>query len=390
MSSFLRRLPLSRLLLLCGAVLVIGASGAALASAVTSGPVPAPKPLAQAVHDALGAAPVEGISARIQYTNRLLEGANLASGSGEGGQLASSPLLQGATGRLWVAKDGRARLELQANGGDTEVVLDDHVVSIYGAAPDTVYRYTLPQYEGASEGSAQGSNAPTDAANGTHEAPTVSQIEEAISHLSQHAVISGATPGDVAGQPAYTVRISPKETGSLLGGAELSWDAVHGLPLRAALYSSSTAAPVIELAATEVSYGPVESSVFEINPPAGAKIVELGHSRAGSETAGGTASETPGGSGSQTPGGTNADRQSKVRTVGRGITSVLVVESPTSGGSGSSPPTSGMQKVKINGTIASELPTALGTLLRFERSGVSYLLVGAVKPAVVEGVARGL
>ena len=50
----------------------------------------------------------------------------------------------------------------------------------------------------------------------------------------------------------------------------------------------------------------------------------------------------------------------------------------------------GLQKVKINGIEASELPTALGTLLSFERSGVHYLLAGAVSPAAVEAVAKGL
>ena len=43
-----------------------------------------------------------------------------------------------------------------------------------------------------------------------------------------------------------------------------------------------------------------------------------------------------------------------------------------------------------SGTTAAELPTALGTLLGFERSGVRYLLVGAVTPANIEAVAKGL
>ena len=71
----------------------------------------------------------------------------------------------------------------------------------------------------------------------------MAKIEEAISHLSQHADVSGATPTDVAGQPAYTVRVSPKEGGSLFGGVELSFDAVHGVPLRAAIYSSTSPRP---------------------------------------------------------------------------------------------------------------------------------------------------
>src|SRR5580692_1872837 len=111
MSYFLRRLPLSRLLALCVTVLAVGIGATALAVALGTGPVPPPKPLAQAVHDALAAPPVDGVSARIELTDHLLEGANLASQEGSGGEAAASPLLTGASGRLWISGDGRVRLE---------------------------------------------------------------------------------------------------------------------------------------------------------------------------------------------------------------------------------------------------------------------------------------
>jgi outer membrane lipoprotein-sorting protein len=381
MSSLLRRLPVTRLLLLCGALVAAGASGAAIASAVDTGPLPEPKSLAHAIHDVYQAAPVDGITARIQYTNHLLEGASLAGAAGSAGQLASSPLLQGASGRLWVAKDGRVRLELQAEGGDTEVILDNRTVSIYGVAPDTVYRYTLPQHQEGSAGAAPGSTS-----GGGHSVPSVAKIEEALSHLSEHANVVGATPANIAGQSAYTARVSPKERGSLLGAAELSWDAVHGIPLRAAIYSSHSASPVIELAASEISYGPVASSVFEIKPEAGAKIVEPQH-REGPEAP--SRGATPG---TPTPPAPATDQgHPHVKTIGHGITSVLALETPTPANGGKAPSLpSGLQKVDINGATAYELPTALGTILSFERAGVSYVVGGALNPPAVEAAARGL
>ncbi len=141
--NILRRLPLSRLLLLCGAIVVAGISVTAIASAVGSGPTPPAKPLAEAVHDALGAPAVQGVTANIKLTNHLLEGANLA-GSGQGGELASSPLINGGSGRLWISSDGKIRLELQAEKGDTQVISDGNSVSIYDAASNTLYRYTPP------------------------------------------------------------------------------------------------------------------------------------------------------------------------------------------------------------------------------------------------------
>jgi outer membrane lipoprotein-sorting protein len=367
MSYFLRRLPLSRLLLLCALVAVLGVSLTALASALASGPTPPPKPLAEAVHDALaGGQQVEGVTAQIQWTDHLLEGANLASGSGEAGQLSSSPLVSGASGRLWLSKEGHVRLELQAEKGDTQVYYDGKTVSIYDASSNTLYRYTPPTHEHAGSSSDSGSGS-------SQEPPSVAKIEEAISHLSEHANVSGATPTDIAGQAAYTVRVSPKEQGSLLGGAELSFDALHGVPLRAAVYSTQSSAPALELAATSISYGPVESSVFQFTPPANATIKDVKLSEEnGSQT----------GEGGEHP---------TVTKHGHGLSTIVVIEGKAkSEPGGSSPLPPGLPQVKIDGTTATELTTELGTLLSFERSGVQYLLAGAVEPGAVETVAKGL
>ena len=379
--NFLRRLPLSRLLLLCGLVLALGISITAFASAVGSGPTPQPKPLAVAVHDALSAPSVQGFSANVKLTNHLLEGVNLASGSSSGaGQLASSPLLSGASGRLWIANDGRVRLELQAEKGDTQLYYDGHTVSLYDAASNTVYRYVLPS--GAGGWTLYGplsksKQAPDSSAPDHHETPSVAKIEEAVSKLKQHANVSGASPSDVAGQPTYTVRVSPNEGGSLIGGAELSWDANNGTPLRAAIYSSTSSSPVIELAATdEVSYGPVASSVFEFKPPAGAKVQEV---------------KLPEKSASTTTTQTDSGTHPTVTQHGHGIAGVVVAEGKTvSGRTSASTLPEGLPQVAINGVKATELPTALGTLLSFERSGVRYVLGGFVPPSTVEAVARGL
>ncbi len=369
--NILRRLPLSRLLALCALGLAIAASAAAIALAMGAGPTPPAKPLAQAIHDALAegrAAPVQGVSASITYTDHLLEGASLASGGHEG-EWTSSPLLAGASGRLWLASDGDLRIELQSQQGDTQILYDGRTLELYNAATNTLYRYTPP----ASEPSTH-----------THEVPTVAKIEEAVSHLSRHADVSGATPTDVAGQPAYSVRVSPNEGGSLFGGVELAWDASNGVPLRAAIYSSTSSSPVIELAATEISYGPVAASVFELNPPANAKVEEVS---ANDSVDAHATHKAPDGKG-----------RPKITSHGSGPTSIAVLASSRYGESeeeagakaGTSQSLEGLPKVSINGASASELRTELGTVLSFERGGVRYLLAGSVDPAAVEALARSL
>ena len=376
--NIFRRLPLMRLLLVCGLTVAVGVCATALAFALGSGPTPPPKPLANAVHDALSGArtgQVQGFSASITFTDHLLEGAGLASG-GQSGELTSSPLVTGASGRLWIAKNGDARLELQSEKGDTQILYDGHTLQLYDAASNTLYRYTPPAQPPADTSSGQGAEA-------AGQVPSVSKIEEAIARLGKHADVSGATPTDVAGQPAYTVRLSPNEGGSLFGGVELSFDANNGVPLRSAIYSSGSSSPVVELSAGEVSYGPVAESVFAFSPPPGVKIEEV----------------KPPGEGSQEgdPSSHTADKP-KITTYGHGVSAIAVLASSQSGeaktkdtgqksaGEG----LEGLPKVTIKGVSASELRTALGTLLSFQQDGVSYLLAGSVTPAAIEALARGL
>jgi outer membrane lipoprotein-sorting protein len=372
--NILRRLPLSRLLLLCGAVVALGVGLTAIASALDSGPTPPPAPLAQAVNKALSGPQVEGVTARVTFTNHLLEGASLAGGGGDGGNsLTSNPLVNGASGRLWAAPDGRLRIELQSAKGDTQIVYDGHTVSVYDGSSNTIYRYT-PKQDTTSGSGCSDSAEGVVCRNKGYEAPSVAKIEEAIAHLSEHADVSGATPTDVGGQPAYTVRISPKEGGSLIGGAELSFDANHGFPLRTAVYSSKSSAPVIELAATEVSYGPVDGSVFSISPPANATVHVIEPS-----------SDQTSGQNSAKP-----DGQGKLTGHGHGLSTIGVLETPAHGAAKEGGALEQLPTVNINGTTANELRTELGTILTFERSGVRYVVAGAVEAGQVEALAREL
>lgn len=374
--NILRRLPLSRLLLLCAVVVAVGIGATALALAVGAGPTPPPKPLAQALHDALAAPKPDGVSARIQLTNRLLEGANLAGGGGgEASQLSASPLISGASGRLWVASNGHAHLELQSEKGDTQILWDGKTVEMYDASTNTLYRYTPPA-ESDTGSSTDGGGA--NSSSTEHGVPSVAEIEEHITKASQHASVSGATPTDLAGQAAYTVRVSPREDGGLIAGAEVSWDAVHGNPLRAAIYSTDSAAPVVELAATEISYGQPDGSALEFTPPANATVKDVTLPQQDSSKAGSSSQ-----SGQQEP---------HVTVHGKGLGAIVLAESPVKAGERESSigQLEGLQQVEVNGAKASELQTQLGTLLTFERAGVRYLLAGSATPSAIEAFARGL
>ena len=104
--KFLRRISNRQLLAVGSAVVALAAGTTALAMATNgSGPKPNPKPLPVAVHDALTAPSVSGVSARIKFTNHLVDSSSIQAGS--------DPIISGATGRLWASADGMLRLELQ-------------------------------------------------------------------------------------------------------------------------------------------------------------------------------------------------------------------------------------------------------------------------------------
>src|SRR5918995_810637 len=129
----------TRRLVTIAAVLVAVAAGAGIAqAALNSAPTPDPKPLDRAVHDALNAPAVEGVTARIEFTNNLLPSGSLPENT-------ASPILTGATGRLWLTGDGRLRLELQSSNGDAQIVADGERFMVYDAASKTAYTGRLPE-----------------------------------------------------------------------------------------------------------------------------------------------------------------------------------------------------------------------------------------------------
>ncbi len=420
MSNFLRRLPLSRLLALCATVVAIGALAAALASALGTGPTPPPKPLADAVHDALEQGhtnPVAGVSARIELTDRLIEGSSLAN---QAGSSASNPLLTGASGRLWISADGRVRVELQSERGDTEIFYDGRTVSLYDGSSNMLYRYTLQESgEGASGWASDATNRRSN--DGGHSIPTVAEIQEAIGKVMERANLSGAIPTDVAGQAAYAVRISPSHDGGLVGGAELAWDAAHGVPLKLAVYSTQSPSPVLELAATEVSYEAIPESVFAFTPPPGAKVTEVKPGTTDTGSKGSKRSAEPrvtherglaavqaavpftidapptlaGMDRDEVRGAQVNGHAAALVTYGRGLGGIAVLQSAAKGGADAEeealPSSLGeLPKVALPGASATELPTPLGTLMSFRRAGVAYLLAGSVTAATLQEAAKGL
>jgi len=384
-----RTLSTTRLVALVTFLIVIAGGGAALAVAARGGgETPPPKPLAQALHDALAGAKPDGITADITFTNKLFPSGALTGAAG-------SSLLSGATGRLWVTNDGRGRLELQSDAGDVQIVWNDQQVTVYDASSNTVYKLTLP---------AQSTTSPD---TGSYTPPALSEITTFLTQLSQQATVSDAQPDNVGTQPAYTVTVSPKHDGGLLGEAQLAFDAANGVPLRIAIYAQGSSSPALALTATKISFGAVASADVDISPPAGAKVVDLSsavQSHGGSDQGGTTdtsglaavqaavdfpvtAPDTLVGLPRQHVGLLGKD--SALAVYGQGLGAIVVVEHKADAGSTGNMIT-GLPTISLNGVTAHELATELGTVIEWQQSGTSFVLAGSLPPAAAESAAREL
>jgi hypothetical protein len=384
-----RTLSTARLIAFAAVVVVVVAGGAfAVAATGGSGATPAPKPLPQAIHDALAGQQPGGITASIGFTNKLFPSGALV------GQ-AGSALMSSATGRLWVNANG-GRLELQSDAGDAQIVWSKTKVTVYDATSNTAYTADLPKDSGG-------------AATGTGTAvPSVDEITKSLAELGKQWTVSGADPSNTGGQESYTVKVSPSHDGGLLGSAQLAFDALRGVPLKFAIYAQGSSSPVLALEATDVSHGDVPNSDVQVSPPAGAKIVDL------SSQMQGTAAKHDG----STPPVAGLDAVTKaapfavvapdtlvglprhdVRLVGgktvfaiygQGLGEVVVVERASDAGAKQSSPLDALPQVTIDGATGHELATQLGTILTWNRSGVSYVLAGSLPSAAAEAAARSL
>ncbi len=410
----LRIAPTRRLTVFLGALVALVLSATIAQAALTgSGPTPSPKALANAILDAFDAPEPDGLTAKIRFTNRLLPSGSLPSG-------AASPLAAGADGRLWIQESGRFRLELQSDAGDAQIVSDGDRVTVYDASSNTVYRATLPEQ-------AEDAARPRRHAS---EKLTLARIQRTLDRLAKAWTVSGAEPTSTAGRPTYTVKISPKDDGGLLGAAQVAWDSVRGAPLRAAVYARGRSEPVLELAATDVSYDAVPDSAVVVAPPKGAKVNDLtadegsgpgrgaGTGALGAYEVSGTHAKRP------TPQSVAAVRRAlsfdvaapatlaglprrAVRLVtldgergalaiyGRGLGAIGVLQHEAGAAKPAPAPTRRhgdrslrLPQVDIDGTPGTELATALGTVVTFEQDGVAYVVAGLVAPVAAENAAR--
>jgi hypothetical protein len=370
-------------------ILVAGVSSAIAFSAFGgSGPtVPPPESLDQAVQGALTAPQVPGLTGTAKLTGDLFPDASF-------GSLGSS--LTSATGHFSATGDGSGRIDLQTALGAVQIGWTKDALTIYEPSENTAYELQLP----ASVGS------------GSHEQPTLAQIDQVLSELSKDVTITGPQPGVVADQPAYSVSLVPRDDSSLVGEVDLTWDATYGIPLHIAVTPKGQSAPAIDIALSDLTIASVDASDATLTVPAGAKIVQLSlpaHDQASSTQ---SSSSSPAAqlasveaslpfdvvapatldgralSSAHVAGG------AALLTYGTGLSAIVVRECSVGAAGGDPGPLSGigaiLPHVSLGPVSAQELETTLGTMVSFDRNGIAFVVGASLPKGEVESAAQAL
>ena len=382
--NVLRRASTSKLLAGIVAVVVVAAAAGMAIARNGSGPTAPPRSLAAAVHHALAGPPVTGVTARIAFTNHLIPSGALAG--------AGSPLLSGASGRLWAA-EGRVRLELESQAGDTEIGYANGLLTIYDVSSNSAFEVPLGRRATAADPVGAGRHAP----------PSLAAIGNLLARLTRDVSLSNAIAGDIGGQPSYTVRIAPRHDGGLLGALEVGFDANHAVPLELAVYSHGDTSPVLSLRASAISFGRVPASDLRVVLPPGVAVTRI-HPAAATPAA--DARHVSGAAAVQTalpfrlaaPTTLVGVPRRSVELVGGGAPGALVIYGHGLGAiavleqraTGSDRTFGPLPAVSIDGAPGRELATALGTLLEFQKDGVRTTLIGSVPAVSAEAAARAL
>ena len=369
------------------AVVLLSAISVTAYAMTRSGAAKPPKrSLASAVHRIFTARPVTGVSAQFRVDQHLLAGSSTS--------LASNPLLQGATGSVWVG-GGRARLVVKSQLGTTSVAYDGHQVTLYDQKHHVAY--VLPVKHHAKQGGAT-----------EHNVPTMAAIQHALAQASKFAVLSGAIPSNVAGREAYTVHVSPRHNGGLFGEFDLAWDAAHAVPLRFAIFPRGSSTAAISISVTHIRYGAIPARALSMTPPAGTKIVHV-HMPSKNDHPAQQAHMAPAvgaAAVSKAVGFTVAapkrlagfpqhhlravtigSHRAALATYGRGLGTVFLLEQRASG---SKSPLSSLPSVSLAGIKAHELDTTLGSVIQWSRGGVTYTIAGSQSAQRLMSAAQSL
>lgn len=244
-------------------VVAIVATGAAIAPSIASAAPALPQITAQNLLAKAAQSKVEAFSGTVSMTTNLGLPA-LPDLSGGANPLS---LLSG-THTLQVAADGptKQRVALLDTMSEYDLIHNGKDLWVYDSQQNSVSHTTSTDAGTAQEKSG-------DTKDGSAVPLTPQQAaQKFLDAVTPSTNVSVDRTQSVAGRAAYTLVLSPKEKGSLIGKVEIAIDAQNGAALRVAVYPAGSGTAAFDVAFTSVSFSTPSASRFDFTPPKGSKL----------------------------------------------------------------------------------------------------------------------
>jgi hypothetical protein len=173
-------------------------------------------------------------------------------------------LLTGShTVNIWYAGPTRFRLSLPQSDSETDLYQEGSAAYLWQSTSNSVTKFVSHGKTPASEPKTVTPLTPQQAAN------------EALAMLGKSTSVTVASNETVAGQATYTLVLSPKESGSLIGQVSISIDAKNNVPLQVQVYARGASTPAITVGFTSVSFTEPSAADLSFTPSATAKVTTV-------------------------------------------------------------------------------------------------------------------
>jgi outer membrane lipoprotein-sorting protein len=182
-----------------------------------------------------------------------------------GGDSSSlTSLLTGShTVRVWYGGPAQVRLAVPVQMGETDLVRNGSTAWLWQSSSNTVTRYSIPAGHGGKQ------------AQLPAKAPMTPQqaAQQALKAAGPSTAVSTESNVDVAGQAAYQLVLTPKDSRSLIGRVTIALDGQHPqVPLRVQVFARGASSPAFQVGYTSVSFVRPAAANFAFSPPQGAKV----------------------------------------------------------------------------------------------------------------------
>ncbi|WP_415856906.1 DUF2092 domain-containing protein [Sinomonas sp. G460-2] len=182
-----------------------------------------------------------------------------------GGEATLLELLTTAhTARVYTDGPTKVRVQIMDQLAERDAIRNGNDVWTFDSKTNEVTHATLPAGAGPE-------------ASATAKAPVMSPDQLAQRFLAAAGPSTNVALGQsasVAGHGAYTLVLTPKTAGTLVGSVQIAVEAQTGLPLAVDVYAKGQQDPAFHTAFTKLDLGAPDASVFAFTPPAGATVKE--------------------------------------------------------------------------------------------------------------------